>query len=323
MSLSIVVYHRLVVPRTTITRFACVRFFLDSEDDDDFVASNRSPCFSRSTSANRIQCRIHQITIWEQHLLNRVSYECETYVTLRCLLFWSLIFLLSLKLPIYYDTNIDGTHRSTSRIDDEQQKLSNTTNGSSWLYSTVSQTRQSVQQAWNDNKVRRNILRRNVFPMFVSSRSYVYALPVVSRQAKLMPKVIRLYTEAGSVLERSTLGTLDYIRDDETFFPKVGVVTIAGLGGLLLGHRGGALRKTFYSSVAAAVALSACYPKQSSNLLDQVVVRIRNESRALLDSKSLFILVCLGISVWLLFSRDGSKSFISGTCHYREETRRE
>jgi hypothetical protein len=62
-------------------------------------------------------------------------------------------------------------------------------------------------------------------------------------------------------------------------------VTIAGLGGLLLGHKGGVFRKTFYSSVAVAVALSACYPKQSANLLDQVYVRIQNQSKNLFDSK--------------------------------------
>jgi len=53
----------------------------------------------------------------------------------------------------------------------------------------------------------------------------------------------------------------------------------------LLGYKGGVLRKTFYSSVAVAVALSACYPKQSANLLDQVYVRIKNESKNLFDSK--------------------------------------
>ena len=66
----------------------------------------------------------------------------------------------------------------------------------------------------------------------------------------------------------------------------MGVVTIAGLGGLLLGHKGGPLRKTFYSTIAATVALSACYPKQSASLLDQVIVRVRNESKYLLDSTS-------------------------------------
>ena len=82
------------------------------------------------------------------------------------------------------------------------------------------------------------------------------------------------------------LATIDYIRDDQTFVPKVAVVTIAGLGGLLLGHRGGPLRKTFYSSVAATVALSACYPKQSANLLDQVYLRVKNESKNLFDGKT-------------------------------------
>ncbi len=84
------------------------------------------------------------------------------------------------------------------------------------------------------------------------------------------------------------IATIDYIRDDQTFFPKVGVVTVAGLGGLLLGHKGGVFRKTFYSSVAVAVALSACYPKQSANLLDQVYIRIKNESKNLFDSKYFF-----------------------------------
>lgn len=83
----------------------------------------------------------------------------------------------------------------------------------------------------------------------------------------------------------SFLATFDYIRDDQTFLPKVGVVTIAGLGGLLLGHKGGVLRKTFYSSVAVAVALHTCYPKQSVNLLDQVFLRIKVESKNLFDSK--------------------------------------
>ncbi|CAF2944844.1 unnamed protein product [Rotaria sp. Silwood2] len=77
--------------------------------------------------------------------------------------------------------------------------------------------------------------------------------------------------------------TIDYIRDDQTLLPKVGVVTIAGLGGLLLGHKGGPIRKTFYSSIAVAVALSACYPKQSANLLDQVYLRIKNESKIFFD----------------------------------------
>jgi hypothetical protein len=143
-------------------------------------------------------------------------------------------------LPIYYDND-----RHVPRINDNQER---TVNNNSWLYSSISQTRQSVQQTWNDNKE----LRQKI------------ALGVETGQAHAK-------------------ATIDYIRDDQTFLPKVGVVTVAGLGGLLLGHKGGVLRKTFYSSVAVVVALSACYPKQSANILDQVYIRIQNKSKNLFD----------------------------------------
>ena len=88
-----------------------------------------------------------------------------------------------------------------------------------------------------------------------------------------------------SSLVFSFIATFDYVRDDQTLLPKIGFVTIAGLGGLLLGHKGGILRKTFYSSAAVTIAFSTCYPKQSVNLLDQVYVRIKIESKNLFDSK--------------------------------------
>ncbi|CAF3327849.1 unnamed protein product [Rotaria socialis] len=150
-------------------------------------------------------------------------------------------------LPIYYDSKADDDFRYAPRVGDDQKKSTN----NSWLYSSISQTRQSLQQLWNDNKGLRLRITRGL--------------------------------ETG---EAHSKATIDYIRDDQTFLPKVGVVTIAGLGGLLLGHKSGPIRKTFYSSVAVAVALSACYPKQSANLLDQVCIRIKNESKNLFDSKS-------------------------------------
>ncbi|CAF2099619.1 unnamed protein product [Rotaria magnacalcarata] len=150
-------------------------------------------------------------------------------------------------LPIYYDSKTDDGFRYAPRVGDDQKTSTN----NSWLYSSISQTRQSLQQLWNDNKDLRLRIARGL--------------------------------ETGTAHSKATI---DYIRDDQTFLPKVGVVTIAGLGGLLLGHKSGPIRKTFYSSVAVAVALSACYPKQSANLLDQVCIRIKNESKNLFDSKS-------------------------------------
>ncbi|CAF2768829.1 unnamed protein product [Rotaria sp. Silwood2] len=148
-------------------------------------------------------------------------------------------------LSIYYDSKNDDIYRYVPRIDDDKKKP---TNNNNWIYTSISQTRQSLQQIWNDNKDLRLRITRGL--------------------------------ETG---EAHTKATIDYIRDDQTLLPKVGVVTIAGLGGLLLGHKGGPIRKTFYSSIAVAVALSACYPKQSANLLDQVYLRIKNESKIFFD----------------------------------------
>ncbi|CAF1269881.1 unnamed protein product [Rotaria sp. Silwood1] len=153
-------------------------------------------------------------------------------------------------LPIYYDVKNDDTYRSVPQTNDNQLKT-NTTKNKNWLYPYVSQIRQSVQETWNDNEALRSRIARGI--------------------------------ETGGAHAKTTI---DYIHDDQTFLPKVGVVTIAGLGGLLLGHKGGPIRKTFYSSVAALVALSACYPKQSANLLDQVYIRIKDQSKNLFDNKT-------------------------------------
>ncbi|CAF3281322.1 unnamed protein product [Rotaria socialis] len=151
-------------------------------------------------------------------------------------------------LPIYYDIKNDDSYRRASQTNDDQSKINNNNN---WLYSFVSQMRQSIQQTWNNNKEFRLRIIRGV--------------------------------ETG---EAHAKATIDYIHDDETLLPKVGVVTIAGLGGLLLGHKGGPIRKTFYSSVAGIVALSACYPKQSANVLDQVYIKIKNQSKNLFDNET-------------------------------------
>lgn len=149
-------------------------------------------------------------------------------------------------LPIYYDPKSEDIQRYLPRADVNSTK--DETNSKGWLYTSISQTRQSIQQIWNDNKELRDRIVRGV--------------------------------ETG---EAHTKATIDYIRDDETLLPKVGVVTVAGLGGLLLGHRGGALRKSFYSSVSAFVALSACYPKRTSAAMDYVYIQIQKQTEQIFD----------------------------------------
>ncbi|CAF2976145.1 unnamed protein product [Rotaria sp. Silwood2] len=52
-------------------------------------------------------------------------------------------------LSIYYDSKNDDIYRYVPRIDDDKKKP---TNNNNWIYTSISQTRQSLQQIWNDNK---------------------------------------------------------------------------------------------------------------------------------------------------------------------------
>lgn len=58
----------------------------------------------------------------------------------------NLLFFLITQLPIYYDTKNDELYRAN-------ESQTKTVNNAGWLYSAVSETRQSVQRIWNDNKV--------------------------------------------------------------------------------------------------------------------------------------------------------------------------
>ena len=67
-------------------------------------------------------------------------------------------------------------------------------------------------------------------------------------------------------------------------------MTVAGLGGLLIGHKGGFVRRTFYTTVAATAALSACYPKQTANLVNKINLRVQDETKNIFDSTYCFFL---------------------------------
>lgn len=59
--------------------------------------------------------------------------------------------MIAFQLPVYYDAKTDDIYRYVPRIDDGQEKRAS---NSSWFQSSISQTRQSFQQFWNDHKVR-------------------------------------------------------------------------------------------------------------------------------------------------------------------------
>jgi hypothetical protein len=59
---------------------------------------------------------------------------------------------------------------------------------------------------------------------------------------------------------------LQYIQKDSGAVPRAALISVAGLGGIIAGYRGGFLRKMFYSTVAMAGAASVCYPAQAVDI---------------------------------------------------------
>ncbi|XP_064597467.1 MICOS complex subunit MIC27-like [Liolophura sinensis] len=78
-----------------------------------------------------------------------------------------------------------------------------------------------------------------------------------------------------------TLGFIDYVQSDPGILPRAGVITVAGLGGIVAGYRGGILRKVTYSSVAMLSAASLCYPDKAVEITTSAYDTVVREARGL------------------------------------------
>ncbi|KAK6177868.1 hypothetical protein SNE40_012744 [Patella caerulea] len=67
-----------------------------------------------------------------------------------------------------------------------------------------------------------------------------------------------------------TTELITYIQDDPAILPRAGVITVAGLGGIVAGYKGGILRKVVLSSSAMAAAAALCYPKEAVALTNDI-----------------------------------------------------
>ncbi|KAK0049700.1 MICOS complex subunit Mic27, partial [Biomphalaria pfeifferi] len=63
--------------------------------------------------------------------------------------------------------------------------------------------------------------------------------------------------------------TLDYIQNNPGELPRVIFIAVAGMGGVVLGYRGGAVKKLTYGTIAGLSCASLCYPKKSVELANQ------------------------------------------------------
>jgi hypothetical protein len=65
------------------------------------------------------------------------------------------------------------------------------------------------------------------------------------------------------VAKAHTTGALTYIQEDSGVLPRVAIITVSGLGGIVAGYKGGIIRKTVLAATAMAAAASVCYPHEA------------------------------------------------------------
>ncbi|KAL8575965.1 hypothetical protein ACOMHN_051983 [Nucella lapillus] len=81
-----------------------------------------------------------------------------------------------------------------------------------------------------------------------------------------------------------TEGLIDYLQNDPGMVPRAAVITVAGLGGIVAGYRGGVMRKLFFSATAVAAAASLCYPNEAVSLTSEAYEVTQETFRALWPS---------------------------------------
>lgn len=63
-----------------------------------------------------------------------------------------------------------------------------------------------------------------------------------------------------------TQDALAYIREDSAVLPRATIITVAGLGGIVAGYKGGLIRKAVYASIGMTAAASVCYPREAEDI---------------------------------------------------------
>nr|VZI01540.1 unnamed protein product [Spirometra erinaceieuropaei] len=66
-------------------------------------------------------------------------------------------------------------------------------------------------------------------------------------------------------LVENSLKVCDYVREDPVVLARGGFVTVCGLGGLVLGSKGGVLRQAVYGTLSTGVGFTVCYPSVVSS----------------------------------------------------------
>ncbi|XP_071957798.1 MICOS complex subunit MIC27-like [Antedon mediterranea] len=87
---------------------------------------------------------------------------------------------------------------------------------------------------------------------------------------------------AYKTVERTANDVVAFIKTEEGFYPRAGVISLAGLAGIVLARKGGIVKKVLYSGVLVSAAASICYPYQAVRLAEKEWDWIKTHSIELL-----------------------------------------
>lgn len=86
--------------------------------------------------------------------------------------------------------------------------------------------------------------------------------------------------------EKTTTDVVTYIKTEEGFFPRAGVISLAGLTGIVLARKGGIFRKFVYSGGLMSGTAALCYPYKAVQLSQAEYNWVKDKLTELYDSQT-------------------------------------
>ncbi|XP_071854315.1 MICOS complex subunit MIC26-like [Apostichopus japonicus] len=87
-------------------------------------------------------------------------------------------------------------------------------------------------------------------------------------------------------VEKTTTDVVTYIKTEEGFFPRAGVIGLAGLTGIVLARKGGIFRKLIYSGGLMSGTTALCYPYKAVQLSQAEYNWVKDRLTGLYDSQT-------------------------------------
>ncbi|XP_076762889.1 MICOS complex subunit 26/27 [Xylocopa sonorina] len=129
----------------------------------------------------------------------------------------------------------------------------------------------------------KKLIRPSELPIYPTEDGYSKQMPCVQYPSIVEDNIRKVRQTVGEVkltLDRvssevsSTFENfkyvIDYLQDEANMLPRVGAVGIGGLSGLVLGLRGGMIKRLFYTATGAGIVGCVCFPKEAKEAVSAV-----------------------------------------------------